>query len=799
MSEVLLKGERAEGGRAQALVGRRNHLGLGRWKMRHVALCVFVVIAALTVTPTNSASALGQHGESTIDNAVAGQRVLSGRVTDAGTGAPLPRPRVVVIYPRTSPESWSADEDGRFAIPVSETRPLSVQVSKAGYVTTIANVDRRSTSGLVIPLTRAASVGGRVLDSVGGAAMAVAVAVRGVSRQPADKSNTFSRLLTTDDLGEYRVGNLPPGRYEIGVIALPAPFARSADALRDLQSRLALDASVLPPFAPSATVDVKAGEEISGVDFSVQAEANCSNVLATAQPTTQAFQGRVVDATGQPLGCVNVGLSSADGPLMTTFSDARGYFSFATRPVGNYGISAGKPGYSLSRTEREPGGARTVTNRNKGNGTVVDVRLVLTRGSAITGTVLDEHGDPVVGARVSVLQLRAIDGRTVAAAVPGVASRETDDRGHYRLFGLTTGTYVVESVYSGGVSQGSMTARTGYPPAYYPSSPSIDFASRVPVELGKDVPGVLITHQRMPTWRVTGSVVDPGGQPLRGAVTLTVSERSGSVALAPRRGQVKEDGTFVFNDVLPGDYVVQAVGTNFFGMEFVTIGSSDPAPLRIRAGLGATIEGTLVREGIFAEPGPGRLSILTLPVSADYSPIGGLGPVRPVTVAENQLFRISGLFGPRQFILASQVGNSYLKGVRINGRDVIDEPFDFGRDGKIFEGVEVVVGAPGGTVIGRVVSERNEHVVGATVITFPPDATKWVRYSRFVKIARSGHDGSFKIEGLPPGDYQLGVTTHPVTPSQLNTRLLETLAVRARPIRLSEGQQLEAVVSLADK
>ena len=82
--------------------------------------------------------------------------------------------------------------------------------------------------------------------------------------------------------------------------------------------------------------------------------------------------------------------------------------------------------------------ARSVSLRDGQTANSIDITMV--RGSAIAGTIVDEFGEPVQGVELSALQVQVIAGRRRALRVSTLGTYKTDDRGQYRLFGLTPGT-----------------------------------------------------------------------------------------------------------------------------------------------------------------------------------------------------------------------------------------------------------------------------------------------------------------------------------------------------------------------
>ena len=130
----------------------------------------------------------------------------------------------------------------------------------------------------------------------------------------------------------------------------------------------------------------------------------------------------VADSTGEPLPNVRITVMADTSGAPVVLTDAEGRFTILA-PAGR-GIVASKSGYA--RTELPP----TTT------GQPIEIRL--RRGAAISGRVIDELGEPVIGARVTA-ELRSGSPPSYRT----VATTETDDRGEYRLAALPPAGYLV--------------------------------------------------------------------------------------------------------------------------------------------------------------------------------------------------------------------------------------------------------------------------------------------------------------------------------------------------------------------
>ena len=144
--------------------------------------------------------------------------------------------------------------------------------------------------------------------------------------------------------------------------------------------------------------------------------------------TNRPINGAVVNLFGTPPGASR-GYTNGPGRLAT---DAQGRFVFPRLPVGSYSVTASKHGYT------DAGHGQTIQLAD--GQWFADGRIVMWKPSAISGTVTDEAGEPMVGVLVRVVAQVIVSGRPQLASG---AVTKTDDRGRYRMANLPRGRYIV--------------------------------------------------------------------------------------------------------------------------------------------------------------------------------------------------------------------------------------------------------------------------------------------------------------------------------------------------------------------
>jgi hypothetical protein len=352
----------------------------------------------------------------------------------------------------------------------------------------------------------------------------------------------------------------------------------------------------------------------------------------------------------------------------------------------------------------------------------------------------------------------------------------------------------------------------GYAPTYFPGVLNIDQGT--PTRVGFNATATAIDFTLTPgnTRSVVGRLLDSTGKPARAQVLLAVSERSGATSIEPVTAMPNPDGWFSFANVPPGDYVVQAngimaardqsgapvTGARSFATSFVTVGNNDPPPVELSLSPGATLSGRVIYEGL-AEAPPRAMSMIAFPTNFDRGPMIGAGPMG-FTLREDNTFEYRGVFGPTLLRAEPRQSDWYLKSIMFRGQDLSDTPFDFGLDGT-FSDLVVVISTQGAKVAGRVTDERAAPVNDYSVLIFSTFRDRWFTGSRWVKTGRSDQDGTFRIQGLPPGDYWVaaieridGLPGGGSAPPEAD--VLEQLSSRATRITLAEGQAQDVSLRL---
>jgi hypothetical protein len=311
-------------------------------------------------------------------------------------------------------------------------------------------------------------------------------------------------------------------------------------------------------------------------------------------------------ATGKPIGGATVSFWSFDthdprSYQQSMLTDAKGRFVFLRLPTTDgCNLYASKSGYADGGLV--PGGGFGIDRAMalKQGEWVPNVTLTLWRNGGISGRVVDESNEPVVG--VPVRTLRVI----LAGGLPHVAVGRigtTDDRGIYRIGSLPPGKYLVmvPSVQSSAPASTSALTLAGrrtdakpnepplingaglnvggdrlvignyvtpppatdrlmaYPTVFYPGARQLTSATPIDLAPGQEKGGVDFALQPVPAVRVSGTVISAGAlDPNFVLRLLPRGSESLGVGSEQATALVSASGAFTFLAVPSGSYTIDA-------------------------------------------------------------------------------------------------------------------------------------------------------------------------------------------------------------------------------------------------
>jgi hypothetical protein len=588
--------------------------------------------------------------------------------------------------------------------------------------------------------------------------------------------------------------------------------------------------------------------------------------------------GGVLVRLNDTSGGVATGPAQPGQPTPALTND-QGQFLFRSLPAGRYSLSAQVGGYMAgsygqTRPDGPSGQVRLLESQR-----ATDVTIRMWKYGAITGRLVDETGEALVGMPVRVLR-RALVARQ-NQWVPGIQAT-TDDRGVFRFGSLVPGEFVVamtaglttvpvsisegyvDAMQSGtlatippalseasaspvgaGTRLGDLLVqplRGGLPPpltslddvlayqiVYHGGATRLADATRVRVGPGEEKTGIDVQARLARTFRVSGRIVGPDGQPLSAGLNLIPGD-AGDLAsdfnFETASAVSGHDGRFTFLGVPAGQYTIKmmrvprststpgvmttiSAGASGAMISFSSVGAEGPPPpppdeptlwAEASVGVSGHVDNVslVVRTGArvrgvveFDGPGPTLEPRQRQQVSIALTPLGARTGVRqplPTRPLADGSFTTSQYPPGRYFAnVTGLIPGWRLRSVMIAGRNAVEEPFDLTAD---VDGVTV-------TFTGRT-TDLTGTVRGGTagshpvVLVFPAEHERWIANgmrSTRARTVSAGPDGSFQVSGVMPGAYRVIAVAPDVTTDVQDAALIERLAPAATLVTLAEGEQ----------
>lgn len=487
---------------------------------------------------------------------------IEGQVFSLATGAPVPKAEVILRGTQRAPNSGGmpqsyatvSDAGGNFTLKDLEPGKYRLSVQRTGFVN--FNYGSHGTSGggtllsldpghrmedVTAKLTPHAVITGRVVDDNNEPVVLAQVEAMHYTYQSGKKQLITSGSGSTNDLGEYRIYGLAPGRYYL--LARPGGDSYQNSVDRSATARAEDDVPTYYPgtidAAAAAPLEVGPGVQLRGVN------------VALAKARTFRVRGRVEGHAGASV------LFAPRGEAPWSFP----YAQHMTGPKGTFEIDQVLPGtYTLTATAwtgKEVYAA--LQDVDVGESNIDGLVLILAPGSEIGGHLEVEGTAPPNMDGVQVyLRPREQTGMIFSSS----ASALSHD-----------GIFTISNV---GVQPYSLQVM-GLPDGYWVRSIRMgdQEVKYTGIDLGHSTAAPITITLAPNAAQIDGAILNEKQEPAAGATVVLVPEaKLRDRAEAYRTGSSDQNGRFTLKNIEPGDYTL-------FAWEDVEYGAyMDPAFLK---------------------------------------------------------------------------------------------------------------------------------------------------------------------------------------------------------------------------
>jgi protocatechuate 3,4-dioxygenase beta subunit len=533
-------------------------------------------------------------------------------------------------------------------------------------------------------------------------------------------------------------------------------------------------------------------------------------IAQAQQPETESRPavvfGRVVDAgSGRPIaGVIVTPAGQASNPPLTpgqvtrqpprVMTNSSGQFVIRGLKKGSLVLTATMGGYAnATHGQRRPGGSTQPIAVNDGD-RLTDIEIRMWKHASITGTVVDEAGEAVVGGRVQSFQRVFSGGRRRYSST---ASATTDDLGVYRISGLTPGDYSIampqmqgtlpsevsdallngntndpkrnelmrETIVLGGlmvapagspyvmkVGDQMISLPTGtvapfaapnnalmiYPTAFYPAGALPTQAATITLRSGEERSGIDLQVRPSRGLRVSGTIVGPEGPAAHIGVRLSAAAAEDVIDALETAGTVSDaNGAFTFPAVPPGQYVLRI--------------SRVPRPPLVLDDANRT---TMVSAG-------GGVTITS-------SGPAGMTPTPPITPDPTLCAQVPVTVGDRD---VANLIVSLAPGPRVTGRVEFD---------------------------GTVEKPSLTSLTNLRIVLEPADGSRLRDSTLFFQTGHPNEDGTFTTYGVPPGRYVVRMPNPPAGWT-FKSAMYQGRDLSDTPIDLGARDAAGVVITLTDR
>jgi len=470
------------------------------------------------------------------------------------------------------------DDQGKFQITDLEPGTYRLFSARNGYARmeygqkllkrpgTVLNI----TAGQVMKdvafkLTPAGTVTGRIVDDLGEPLPGLTVQIlRSTYDQNGKRTLQPTSTAKTNDLGEYRVYYVPPGRYFVSALAAAPSFdailAAAANPGGGANTNEVVAPGYIQTYFPNTTdytravpIEVLPGSEITAIHFTMVRQQRYH------------VKGRVIDiTTGKPPQTAQLSLSArnsavAQNPLDSILGAAGGGNNYNSAD-GTFDVRDVAPGsywlQTLAAGAPQPGAGQTAANAvaaalgsimtaiqplEVSGADVENLTIALGGGITIPGRIqVEGTPPPAFGFDRIALTLNPTSGVVSLGSLLQLARPGSD------------GTFSLEKVNAGEYR----FAIQGMPPAMFIKSARFEQADILAsgFTVSDRSPGTLQVVVSANSGQIDGIVTDKDAKPVRGIPTVLIPDSNRDRRDIYKIVQSDQNGHYIINGISPGEY-----------------------------------------------------------------------------------------------------------------------------------------------------------------------------------------------------------------------------------------------------